>query len=96
MRVARCCTTCYCFCMTITLTPEQQKWLEAEVAAGRITSVEDAVRLAVDHFLIPVDTADLSWVKPYLDEARAQIGRGEYVEYVDVKRELAERIKSLR
>ncbi len=82
--------------MTITLTPEQQKWLEAEVAAGRITSVEDAVRLAVDHFLIPADTTDLSWVKPYLDEARAQIARGEYVQYDDVKRDLAERIKSLR
>jgi antitoxin ParD1/3/4 len=82
--------------MTITLTPDQQKWLEAEVAAGRIPSVEEAVRLAVDHLLMPVDTTDLSWAKPYLDEARAQIARGEYVTHEEFKRELAERIKSLR
>jgi Arc/MetJ-type ribon-helix-helix transcriptional regulator len=81
--------------MTITLTPEQQRWLEAEVAAGRIASVEDAVRLAVD-LIMPVDTTDLSWAKPYLDEAREQVDRGECVEHSDFKRELAERIKSLR
>jgi Arc/MetJ-type ribon-helix-helix transcriptional regulator len=82
--------------MTITLTPEQQQRLEAEVAAGRFASVEDAVRLAVAEFLSLVDKNDLSWAKPYLDEARAQFDRGEYVEYDDVKRELAERVKSLR
>jgi len=81
--------------MTITLTPEQQRWLEAEVAAGRIASVEEAVRLAVD-LIMPLDTADLSWAKPYLDEARAEISRGEYIDHADFKRELAERIKSLR
>jgi Arc/MetJ-type ribon-helix-helix transcriptional regulator len=82
--------------MTITLTPEQQQRLEAEVAAGRFASVEDAVRLAVAEFLSLADMNDLSWAKPYLDEARAQFDRGEYVEYDDVKRELAERVKSLR
>lgn len=81
--------------MTITLTPAQQKWLEAEVAAGRFASVEDAVRLAIDLFM-PIDTADLSWAKPYLDEARAQIARGEYITHEEFKRDLAERIKSLR
>jgi antitoxin ParD1/3/4 len=81
--------------MTITLTAEQQRWLEAEVAAGRIASVEDAVRLAVD-LIMPIDTADLSWATPYLDEARAQIARGEYIEHQDLKCELAERIKVLR
>jgi Arc/MetJ-type ribon-helix-helix transcriptional regulator len=34
--------------MNITLTAEQQRWLESEVAAGRIASVEEGVRLAVD------------------------------------------------
>ena len=82
--------------MTITLTREQQTWLESEVKAGRIGSVEEAVRLAVDHLLMPVDTSDLSWAKPYLDEARASIDRGEYVEYEELKRELDKRIKSLR
>ena len=81
--------------MTITLTPEQQKWLEAEVAAGRFASVEDAVRLAIDLFM-PVDTTDLSWAKPYLDEARGQVARGEYITHEEFKRDLAERIRSLR
>ncbi len=62
--------------MTITLTPEQQKRLEAAVAAGQFASVEEAVRFAVDQLVVD-DLGDLSWAKPYLDEARAQIARGE-------------------
>jgi Arc/MetJ-type ribon-helix-helix transcriptional regulator len=64
--------------ITLTLTPEQEKQLEAEVAAGRFASVEAAVRFAVDHFM-PPDMSDLSWAKPYIDVARAQIERGETV-----------------
>ena len=82
--------------MTITLTPEQQKRLEAEVAAGRFASVEEAVRIAVATFLAPIDTTDLSWAKPYLDAARAELARGEYVTHEEFKREFAERIKALR
>ena len=62
--------------MTITLTPEQQKRLEAAVAAGQFASVEEAVRFAVDQLVVD-ELGDLSWAKPYLDEARAQIARGE-------------------
>jgi len=61
--------------MTITLTPEQQKWLEAEVAAGRYESVEEGVRLAVAELMMPIDTTDLLWAKPYIDEARASLAR---------------------
>jgi len=82
--------------MTITLTAEQQKRLEVEVAAGKFASVEDAVRFAVDHLFAPVDIEDLSWVKPYLDEAREQVARGEFVTHEEFKRGLADRIKSLR
>ncbi len=69
--------------MTITLTPEQQSWLEAAVAAGQFASVEDAVRCAVDRMVIE-EYGDLSWAKPYLDEARAQIARGETVSAAEV------------
>jgi antitoxin ParD1/3/4 len=62
--------------MTITLTPEQQARLEAAVAAGQFASVEEAVRYAVDR-LTEADLDDLSWAKPYLDEARASLARGE-------------------
>jgi antitoxin ParD1/3/4 len=62
--------------MTITLTPEQQKRLEAAVAAGQFASVEEAVRFAVDQLVVD-DLGDLAWAKPYLDEARESIARGE-------------------
>ena len=64
--------------MTITLTPEQQRRLEAAVAAGQFVSVEEAVRWAVDHIVVTdAELGDLSWAKPYLDEARESIARGE-------------------
>ena len=70
--------TWYASMMTITLTPEQQKRLEAAVAAGQFASVEEAVRWAVDHFVVTdADLGDLSWAKPYLDEARESLARGE-------------------
>lgn len=63
----------------ITLTPDQQKRLEAEVAAGRFASVEEAVRTAVADFLMPLDTADLYWARAHLDEARTEIARGDTI-----------------
>jgi antitoxin ParD1/3/4 len=66
--------------MTITLTPEQQARLEAAVATGQFASVEDAVRLAVDRLMLSeAELGDLAWAKPYLEEARASIARGEAV-----------------
>jgi len=71
--------------MTITLTPEQQKRLEEAVADGQFASVEEAVRLAVDHFVVTkADLDDLSWVKPLLDEARQSLARGEGIPARDV------------
>jgi Arc/MetJ-type ribon-helix-helix transcriptional regulator len=49
--------------MTVTLTSEQLKWLEAEVAAGHFSSVEEAVQVAVAELMRPIDTSDLSWAK---------------------------------
>jgi antitoxin ParD1/3/4 len=80
--------------MTFTLTPEQERRLEAEVAAGRFESVEQAIRMAIDHFVSP-DISDLSWAKSYIDVARAQIERGEFVTHEEFKREITERIRSL-
>ena len=45
------------------------------MAAGQFAA-EEAVRFAVDHMVLAdIERDDLSWVKPYLDEARAQIAR---------------------
>jgi Arc/MetJ-type ribon-helix-helix transcriptional regulator len=77
--------------MTITLTREQEASLRALVAAGRFESVEEAIQVAVADLVRPDDM----WAKPYLDVARAQIERGEFVTHDEFKRDLAARIKSL-
>jgi len=79
--------------MTITLTPKQQAWLEAEVAAGHFSSVEEAVQVAVAELMWPIDTSDLSWAKPYIDEARASLARGEGVPAAQVFAEVDARLK---
>jgi antitoxin ParD1/3/4 len=83
--------------MTITLTPEQQKRLEAAVAAGQFVSVEEAVRWAVDRFVLTdADLGDLSWAKPYLDEARESIARGEGLSLEEFNAHVEERLSKLR
>jgi len=82
--------------MTITLTPKQQKWLEAEVAAGRFASVEEAVQLAVAELMRPIETTDLSWAKSYIDEARASLARGEGVTLEEFNAHVDAKLKDLR
>jgi hypothetical protein len=79
----------------ITLTPEQQHWLEAEVAAGRLPSVEDAVRMAVADFKA-INTDDLRWAKPYVDEARESVKRGEGVSGEEFLKKLDDRLNAHR
>lgn len=64
--------------MSITLTREQQAWLEQQVADGALPSVEDGVRSAVAD-LMAIAQDDLAWAKPYVDEARQSIARGNVV-----------------
>jgi hypothetical protein len=40
--------------------------------------------------------SDLSWAKPYVDEARAQIERGETVTLDDFNAHVDEKLKELR
>ena len=79
--------------MTITLTPKQVEWLERQVAGGEFESVEDAVRFAVAD-LMALDTDDLAWAKPLLDEARASLARGEGIPAESVKAEIDTYLKS--
>jgi antitoxin ParD1/3/4 len=64
--------------MTIQLSPEQQRWLEAQVAAGHFTSLEQAVAVAVADLMATVED-DLAWAKPLVDGAAAELARGEGV-----------------
>ena len=72
--------------MTITLTPTQIRWLEAEVAAGRFASLDAAAQAIIDEHMhleagadSEINLDDLDWVKPLLDEAREGVARGEVI-----------------
>lgn len=80
---------------TIKLTPAQEAWLEAQVAAGSLPSVDDVVRSAIAD-LMTLANDDLAWAKPYVDEARASVARGESESAESVLAHLEKRITSLK
>lgn len=80
---------------TIKLTPAQEAWLEAQVASGRLPSIEDGVRSAVAD-LMAISNDDLAWAKPYVDEARASVARGDVSTGEAVLARLRSRIAQLR
>lgn len=67
---------CYACLVTITLLPEQRRWLEAQVAAGHFPSVDEAVQAAVTEMMALV-AEDFEWARPYIEEAEASLARGE-------------------
>jgi Arc/MetJ-type ribon-helix-helix transcriptional regulator len=81
--------------MNISLPKDQLEWLQAEVAAGHFGSIDEAVSIAVADLRILRDD-DLTWAKPYVDEARAQAARGETIpgdEFLKWLDEDAERLR---
>lgn len=66
--------------MTITLDPEQEDWLKARVARGEFASVEAAARQLLDERIAELALEgcdDLAWAKPYVEDALAEVARGE-------------------
>ena len=63
---------------TIRLTAEQESWLEARVADGEFGSIEEAALRCLDD-RIAEEADDLLWAKPLLDEAYADIARGDVI-----------------
>jgi antitoxin ParD1/3/4 len=85
--------------MTITLTPEQRARLEAYVARGDFPSIEDAARQLIEERLAEravEEGDDLAWAKPYVDQALAEIARGEGISLEEHKRRNAERLAALK
>jgi antitoxin ParD1/3/4 len=81
--------------MNIKILPEQAKWLEAEIAAGRFDSVDDAIATALaDLMSIPND--DLAWAKPYVEEARASVARGDVISGDEFFKRLEKKLSTLR
>jgi antitoxin ParD1/3/4 len=81
--------------MNISLPKEQLEWLEAEVAAGHFSSIDEALTIAVAE-LKALQDDDLAWAKPYVDEARAEVARDETIQGDKFLKWLRERTDSLR
>jgi antitoxin ParD1/3/4 len=85
----------YLIPMNIRLPPDQQAWLEAQVAAGHFSSVDDAVAVAVSD-LMAIGDDDLAWAKPDVDEGRAAAARGEVVSLDDAAADIDAHIAALK
>jgi antitoxin ParD1/3/4 len=81
--------------MNITISPEQQKWLETEVAAGHFDSIDDAVAAAIGQ-LMSLNDDDLAWAKPYIEQARASVARGEAISGDEFFKRLARKLEILQ
>ncbi len=77
--------------MTIHLKPDLQVILEAEVASGRFLSIEEALEAAV-RGLAGEAQDDLSWARPYLAEAEADVAAGRTRTHEKVWARIEERI----
>lgn len=65
--------------LTLTLTPEQEAFLAAQVAGDEAISLEDAARQLIDDAILEQQSAsdDFAWIKPLIAEADASLKRGE-------------------
>ncbi len=85
--------------MMITLDPDQEAWLKTRVASGDFASVEAAARQLIDERIAEralEEGDDLEWAKPYVDEALAEVERGEEITLEEHKARNAARLAALR
>jgi antitoxin ParD1/3/4 len=85
--------------MEIGLTPEQEAWLQAQVATGDFASLEEAVRQLLGERIAErtVERSDdLEWAKPDVNEARIAVERGEFVSLEEHRAHNAALLESLR
>ena len=85
--------------MTITLKPDQEAWIKTRVASGDFASIEEAAHQLIDEALVAralVENDDMAWAKPYVDEALAEVARGEEITLEEHKARNAARLAALR
>jgi antitoxin ParD1/3/4 len=84
--------------MTIDLTPEQQEWIAAHVARGDFPSVEAAAQQLIDERIAEraIEEDDLAWAKPYVDEALAEVARGDVLSHEEHRARNAARLAALK
>jgi antitoxin ParD1/3/4 len=81
--------------MNIKLPPEQQQWLEAQVAAGHYASVDEALAVAVAD-LMAIHSDDFAWAKPYVDQARVSVARGDVLSGEEYFKRLNAKLEAMR
>ena len=85
--------------MTIILDPDQEARIKTRVASGDFASVEEAARRLIDEALVEralEESDDMAWAKPYVDEALAEIARGEEISLEEHKARNAARLAAMR
>jgi antitoxin ParD1/3/4 len=85
--------------MPITLTPEQEAWIQAHVATGDFASIEEAARQLIDERIAELaidDDDDMAWARPLVEEARADIARGDVITLEEHRARNATRLAALR
>jgi len=81
--------------INVCLPLEQQKWLEAQVAAGHLTSIDEAVAVA-DADLMAIHNDDLAWARPDVDQARAVLARGDALSGEEYFKQLNTKLETMR
>jgi antitoxin ParD1/3/4 len=85
--------------MTISLTPEQQAWISARIERGEFASIEEAVQQLIDERICQrelEESDDLAWAKPLVDEALAEVERGEFITLEEHQARMDARVASMK
>jgi antitoxin ParD1/3/4 len=85
-------------CHANSLTPEQEAWLRTQYSAFDAASLETAARKIIDDRIAEseLETDDLAWAKPLVDEGVAAIERGEFITLEEFKTRNAARLAALK
>ena len=83
--------------MTITLSPDQLAWIEARVATGEFPDVDGAVRSLLADAIAEHEGVDddMAWAKPLVDEALAEVERGETMSLEEFEARIDARMAAL-
>lgn len=85
--------------MSITLTPSQEEWIRDRVASGAFASIEDAARQLIDDRIAEIrllENDDMAWAKPFVDEAREAVARGDILTAEEHRSRNEKRLSVLR
>ena len=84
--------------MTVTLSPDQLAWIAARVAKGDYLDVDEAVRDLLATGIAEheeAETDDMAWAKPLVDEALAELKRGEAMSLEEFEARMDARMAAL-